>query len=107
MDPSWASTDLIAVLRIRPSDPDDASVPPRFRQVLVHPTSISDIRVDVDPATLAGHGASGSTSGSKRHPTFTYDHVLGEEASQVDLYDATAREVVDEFLRGHNVTFLA
>ena len=95
------------MLRIRPSDPDDASVPPRFRKVLVHPTSTSDVRVDVDPATLAGHGASASASSSKRHPTFAYDQILGEEASQVDLYDATARETVDEFLKGHNVTFLA
>ncbi|ORX36741.1 hypothetical protein BD324DRAFT_651225 [Kockovaella imperatae] len=95
------------VLRIRPSDPDDASVPPRFRQTLVHPTTSTDIRVDVDPATLAGHAVTSSAAGVKRHPTFTFDHVLGENANQVDLYDVTAKDVVGEFLKGHNVTFLA
>jgi hypothetical protein len=95
------------VLRIRPSDPDDASVPPRFRQVLVHPTSTSDVRVDVDPAALAGHAMSGSTGSIKKHPTFNYDHVLPEDSTQVELYDAAASGVIDDFLKGHNVTFLA
>ncbi|WVQ82145.1 hypothetical protein IAT38_004273 [Cryptococcus sp. DSM 104549] len=96
------------VLRIRPSNPDDPSIPPRFRSVLVHPTSQSEIRVDVDPATLAGQGSMGPGAGSgKRHPTFTFDSVLGEDAQQLDLYGATARESVDEFMKGHNVTFLA
>ncbi|WVQ72410.1 hypothetical protein IAR50_001962 [Cryptococcus sp. DSM 104548] len=93
------------VLRIRPSDPNDASIPPRYRSVLVHPTSQTDIRVDVDPATLAGHA--GTSSNSKKHPTFTFDNVLGEDSAQTDLYDATAGENVDEFMKGHNVTFLA
>lgn len=46
-------------------------------------------------------------NGIKRHPVFSFDHVLGEESSQVDLYDATAKDVVEEYLKGHNVTFLA
>jgi kinesin family protein 4/21/27 len=33
--------------------------------------------------------------------------VLGEESSQVDLYDVTGRDVVEEYMKGHNVTFLA
>ncbi|ORY34052.1 hypothetical protein BCR39DRAFT_556841 [Naematelia encephala] len=94
------------VLRIRPSDPDDNSVPPRLRSTLVHPTSSTDIRVDVDPATLAGH-VGGFASTSKRHPTFSFDSVLTEESSQVDVYNATSADVVDEYLKGHNVTFLA
>jgi kinesin family protein 4/21/27 len=94
------------VLRVRPSNPDDASVPPRFRQVLLHPTSPTDVRVDVDPAALAGQTPTAGGP-SKRHPTFAFDHVLGEEASQEDLFDCTARDVVDDFLKGHNVTFLA
>lgn len=83
------------------------SAPPRFRQVLVHPTTPTDVRVDVDPATLIGAGASSLVGGSKRHPTFSFDSVLGESSTQVDLYDATSKETVDEFMKGHNVTFLA
>ncbi|KIR67308.1 kinesin family member 21A [Cryptococcus bacillisporus CA1873] len=94
------------VLRIRPSDPDDPSVPPRFRSVLVHPISKSDIRVDVDPAALAGHGT-GIGSGGKKYSSFSFDHVLGESAQQTDLYQCTAGESVEEFMKGHNVTFLA
>ena len=97
---------MLPVLRIRPSDPDDASIPPRFQATLVHPISDSDVRVDVDPATLAGNSTA-SSSGIKRHPTFAYDHVLGEESSQLDLYDVTAKDSIDEFLKGHNVTFFA
>ena len=95
------------MLRIRPSDREDTSVPPRFRNTLVHPTSSSDIRVDVDPATRAGQGASSAASGTRRHPTFAFDHVLGEESSQVDLYDVTGKEALEEFVKGHNVTFFA
>ena len=100
----------MSVLRVRPSNPDDTSVPPRYRSTLVHPTSSTEVRVDVDPATLIGAGAGPSASaasGSKRHPTFNFDSVLGETSSQEDLYDATSKDVVDEFLKGHNVTFLA
>ena len=96
------------MLRIRPSDPNDTSVPPRFRQVLVHPTSTSDVRVDVDPAALAGQAlGSGSTGSVKKHPTFNYDHVLPEDSTQVALYDAAASGLIDDFMKGHNVTFLA
>ncbi|WRT66280.1 uncharacterized protein IL334_003233 [Kwoniella shivajii] len=96
------------VLRIRPSDPNDPSVPPRFRTVLVHPTSPSEVRLDVDPSALAGQAVGTSHAGGiKRHPTFTFDHVLGEQATQTELYDATSKESVDEFIKGHNVTFLA
>jgi kinesin family protein 4/21/27 len=101
-------TQLILVLRIRPSDPDDASVPPRFRHVLVHPTSTSDVRVDVDPSALAGQAiGTGSTGSVKKHPTFNFDHVLPEDATQTALYDAAASGVIDDFMKGHNVTFLA
>ncbi|WWC89409.1 uncharacterized protein L201_004333 [Kwoniella dendrophila CBS 6074] len=102
------SENVRVVLRLRPSDPNDSSIPPRFRNVLVHPTSSSDVRLDVDPATLAGQAVGTShTNGNRRHPLFTFDHVLGEQATQTELYDVTARETVDEFMRGHNVTFLA
>ncbi|EKD03810.1 hypothetical protein A1Q2_01823 [Trichosporon asahii var. asahii CBS 8904] len=93
------------VLRIRPSEPEDPNIPSRHRSVLVHPTSSTEVRVSVDPATLAGSASVASTS--KRHPTFTFDRVLGEQASQIDLYNVTARERIEEFLRGFNVTFLA
>ena len=82
-------------------------MPPRFRKTLVHPTSRSDVRVDVDPATLAGHSGGMVASSSKRHPVFGFDHVLGEDSSQVDLYDVTGKHVLEDFMRGHNVTFLA
>lgn len=93
------------MLRIRPSEPEDPTIPQRHRSVLVHPTSSTEVRVSVDPATLAGSASVASTS--KRHPTFTFDRVLGEQSSQVDLYNVTARERIEEFLRGFNVTFLA
>ncbi|WVF71534.1 hypothetical protein IAT40_006342 [Kwoniella sp. CBS 6097] len=103
---SSESRNVRVVLRVRPSDPNDSSIPPRFRNVLVHPNSTSEIRLDVDPSALAG-AAPIANVGSKRHPSFTFDHVLGEQATQTELYDATARESVDEFMKGHNVTFLA
>jgi len=74
---------------------------------LCHPINHTEVRVSVDPATLAGTNSLGAGSNSKRHPTFTFDRVLGESASQVDLYNVTGRERVEEFLKGFNVTFLA
>ncbi|WVR07124.1 hypothetical protein IAU60_004165 [Kwoniella sp. DSM 27419] len=100
------SRNVRVVLRIKPSEPSDPSVPPRFRSVLVHPISPADVRLDIDPAALAG-AAPSATTGSKRHPTFSFEHVLGEQASQEELYDVTAGQTVDEFIKGHNVTFLA
>lgn len=102
----YHSPDLL-VLRIRPSDPDDASVPPRFRNVLLHPTSASDVRVDVDPAMLAGSVGAISNGTTKKHPTFNFDHVLPEDATQTALYDVATTGVIDDFMKGHNVTFLA
>lgn len=56
---------------------------------------------------LAGQ-VNGTVNGaSKRHPTFSFDQVLGEGSSQVDLYDVTGKEVLEDFMYGHNVTFLA
>lgn len=52
-------------------------------------------------------GQSAPSNAAKRHPSFTFDQVLDQGASQADLYDATARDVVDEYLKGHNITFLA
>jgi kinesin family protein 4/21/27 len=52
-------------------------------------------------------GQSAPSNAAKRHPSFTFDQVLDQDASQADLYDATARDVVDEYLKGHNITFLA
>lgn len=96
------------MLRIRPADPDDSAAPPRFRNTLVHPTSSSDIRVDVDPSALAGQAlGSGSANGIKKHPTFSFDHVLSEASNQTDVYAATGAGVIEDFVKGHNVTFLA
>lgn len=106
-DPTFSALILTAVLRIRPSEPEDPAIPTRHRTVLCHPTSQTEVRVSVDPATLAGSNSLGSSSNSKRHPSFTFDRVLGEQSAQVDLYNVTARERVEEFLKGFNVTFLA
>jgi hypothetical protein len=95
------------VLRIRPSDPDDPNVPPRFRHSVLHPSSLQEVSIDVDPATLAGQAPGLASGGGKKHTTFTFDHVLPESSTQVDLYDVTASGVIDEYLKGHNVTFLA
>lgn len=74
----------------------------------MHPTSTTDVRVDVDPSALAGHNIIPATAnGTKKHPTFSFDHVLAEESSQADVFAATGSEVLEDFVRGHNVTFLA
>jgi hypothetical protein len=75
---------------------------------LVHPTSTWDVRLDVDPAALAGQAVgTGSIGAVKKHPTFNFDHVLPEDSTQMELYDAAASGVIDDFMKGHNVTFLA
>ncbi len=73
--------------------------------MLVHPISQGEVRVSVDPAVLAGTNT--IVSSSKRHPTFTFDRVMGEQASQTDMYDVVSKDRIEEFLRGFNVTYLA
>jgi len=39
--------------------------------------------------------------------SFTFDHVLGEDASQATVYDTCASNLVDSFFEGFNATILA
>ena len=52
-------------------------------------------------------GQSAPSNAVKRRPTFTFDQVLDQQAGQTELYDATAKDVVEGYMKGHNVTFLA
>ena len=36
-----------------------------------------------------------------------FDHVFGGEASQTDVYDATAKPLLDKLLDGYNATVFA
>lgn len=98
---------VTTVLRIRPSNPDDAAVPPRYRQVVLQPASSTEVRLSVDAATLAGQASASGTNNGKKPASFAFDHVLPESSSQVDLFGVTAVDVIDEFMKGHNVAFLA
>lgn len=50
----------------------------------------------------------GSAAGDKAKSTvFRYDRVLPEEAGQGDAYAACARDAVDRFIKGVNVTIFA
>lgn len=96
-------------MRIRPSSHNDASIPPRFLRTVLKPASDAEVKLDVDPALLAGHGIGGAAgpSGSKKAPSFSYDRVLPEDSTQLQVYEATALSAVDKFIKGFNVTILA
>jgi hypothetical protein len=58
---------------------------------------------------LTGHGLGGTAgpSGPKKAPSFSFDRVLPEDSTQLEVYEATALSAVDKFMKGFNVTVLA
>jgi hypothetical protein len=85
--PSIPSTSIHVACRIRPTNSSEATAPSCIRS---------------QPAN--GNITANSISGDV---VFSFDAVLEPEATQADVYDATARRVVADFLDGFNGTVFA
>ncbi|KXS10018.1 kinesin-domain-containing protein, partial [Gonapodya prolifera JEL478] len=61
-------------------------------------------RIDGDAASVAIRDPAGKGDDAK---TFTFDAVFGQDSRQMDVYNATARPIVDSVLDGYNGTVFA
>ena len=73
--------------RVRPTNPSETNAP-------------SCIRIDAANSRITANSSAGDT-------VFAFDAVLSPAASQAEVYDATARRVVADFLDGFNGTVFA
>lgn len=63
------------------------------------------VSMDSSSATLSICDPQGSLSDPPK--TFTFDSVFGQEASQTQVYNTTARPIVESVLKGYNGTVFA
>lgn len=61
------------------------------------------VSVDEMRGTITVHKADSSNEPPK---TFTFDTVFGPESKQLDVYNLTARPIIDSVLEGYNGKFL-
>ena len=85
--PAPSSTSIHVACRIRPVSSSEASAP-------------SCIRAQAGSGTVTAKSIAGDA-------VFAFDAVLAPQAAQADVYDATARRVVADFLDGFNGTVFA
>ena len=94
------------VVRVRPLLPREAPA----TCVRVHDdarsVTIGDGDAEHERCEAVGGGARARRGGGGSH-TFAFDHVYGESSSQAELYETTARPVVDSCLEGYNATIFA
>ncbi len=100
------------VIRIRPSNvTSDVSIPIRFQRVALKPipsNPLTDVTVHLESTPGGGTAASPEKGGkAARNAVFRYDRILTEESGQKEAYEVGAKEAVDKFLKGINVTILA
>uniref|UniRef100_A0A8D0H2G1 Kinesin-like protein n=1 Tax=Sphenodon punctatus TaxID=8508 RepID=A0A8D0H2G1_SPHPU len=62
------------------------------------------VNVDEMRGTITVHKTDSSNEPPK---TFTFDTVFGPESKQLDVYNLTARPIIDSVLEGYNVTIFA
>ena len=67
----------------------------------------SAVHVDESRGTLEVKGSSASKHGDRQQRMFTFDTVFGPESKQVDVYNLTARQIVDSVLEGYNGKLLS
>jgi hypothetical protein len=103
----------LAVIRIRPSNtPSDDPIPLRFQRVALHPIPSNpptDVTIRLETTTsVGGLAASPEKGGAKvKNAVFRYDRILSEESSQGEAYEVGAKDAVNRFLKGINVTIFA
>ena len=52
-------------------------------------------------------GSSGNLADASASRTFKFDNTFGSDSKQIDLYNITARPIVDAVLEGYNGTIFA
>lgn len=104
----WGSPPCIKMSGARRLDDGASKSPAAARSCIrvacrIRPTSASEAAA---PSCISAHtaGASVTAHSISGDAVFAFDTVLTPEAAQADVYDQTARRVVDDFLDGFNGT---
>lgn len=71
-----------------------------------HP-SIVDVDENAGSITIRRPDATEASSPMDAVKTFTFDHAFGHDCKQIDVYNKTARPIVDAVLAGYNGTIFA
>ena len=102
VEPGSSSDNVQVAVRCRPLNPDEEKA---GHSVVVRPDSVRGEITLVRPSR-SSHGqtqqaATAAVSADKER-TFTFDSVFGFDSKQVDIYNETARPIVDSVLEGYN-----
>ena len=90
-DTGKSSDNVQVAIRCRPMNPDEVEA----RHGIV-------VKVDNMRGTVTMTPANGSHRSGSKERTFTFDTVFGFDSKQVDVYNETARPIVDSVLEGYN-----
>lgn len=105
--PGAMPTSVQVALRIRPITPQDAtSIPTRWQRSVVFTQGASSVCVEPSSGPSSGGDAAPGLARNKKQ-MFAYDHVLGPEANQEDVYERAVQALVPSFVEGYNTTILA
>lgn len=91
VDAGKNSDNVQVAVRCRPLNPDEVGA----RHSVV-------VKVDGMRGTVTMTPANGSHRSGSKERTFTFDTVFGFDSQQVDVYNETARPIVDSVLEGYN-----
>jgi kinesin family protein 4/21/27 len=96
-------------VRIRPTISHDlASIPTRFQRTVIHPSSATTVTIENLPTSGGPTSTTATpTSNAPKKSVFAFDQVLPPEATQYELYNATASPLISRFVEGFNCTILA
>lgn len=97
------------VIRVRPPLPRELSGEVEFKNV-VHVDNEREQIITVSEnleAVLDESGQLMANPGPYTTHSFVFDHVYDQKATQREVYDTTARAVVDSALQGYNATIFA
>lgn len=99
------SESVKVVVRCRPlSEKEAQTADPRRGAVTCDPASVTVTVTPASPSSPTRVSASGAVEQPK---VFTFDSVFGPATTQAELYNATARTIVDGVLEGYNGTIVA
>ena len=101
-------TNFKGVVRVRPPLPRELSGEVPFQNVVAVNESEQVITISENLESVVDErGQALATPGPYSSHSFVFDHVYEQNASQKEVYETTARAVVDSALSGYNATIFA
>ncbi|TPX47484.1 hypothetical protein SeMB42_g03298 [Synchytrium endobioticum] len=110
-----ASENIRVIVRCRPFNDREKQaghkrvidIDPKAGCVLIKSPATTTSSTSTSTATPSKDAASSSTQDNPDCKTFAFDGAFGEDSIQADVYNKTARFIVDEVLKGFNGTVFA